>query len=146
MSGMGRNNKNDSIFILKIIKIGMIHIKPKIKFIKLANTDEIGMNSDGKVNCFNSWALRSREDVDSDKETEKKNHGKIPAKQNSGKLAISIFITFVKTKVIAPVIRSGVRIAHQIPNIEPVYFAFSSFRAIFQRIPLFKNNLWILCL
>ena len=141
MSGMGTKNKNDSILILKIIKIGIMHIKPKIKFIKLASTDEIGMNSEGKVNCFNSWELRSREDVDSDKETEKKNHGKIPAKQNRGKFTIFIFITFVKTKVIVPVIRSGVRIAHQIPNIEPVYFAFNSFNAIFQRILLFKNIL-----
>ena len=123
-----------------------MHIKPKIKFIKLASTDEIGMNSEGKVNCFNSWELRSREDVDSDKETEKKNHGKIPAKQNRGKFTMPIFITFVKTKVIAPIIRSGVTIAHQTPNIEPVYFAFNSFKAIFQRMPLFKNSLWALCL
>ena len=107
-----------------------MQIKPKIKFIKLASTDEIGMNSQGKVNCFKSWELRRRDDVDSDKDTEKKNHGRIPAKQNSGKFTIPIFITFVKTKVIAAIIRSGVAIAHQIPKIEPVYFAFNCEKAM----------------
>ena len=75
---------------------------------------------------------------------EKKNHGKIPAKQKRGKFVIVIFITFVKMKVIVTIIRRGVIIAHQSPNIEPEYFALNSFKAIFQSMSLPRNILWIL--
>ncbi len=122
---------------LNIIKIGSINTNPKIKFIKLAKTLATGINSRGRLNCFNKGAWLINDEVASDKDTEKKNQGRIPARQNKGKLSISVLITFVKIKLIAPIIAKGRIIAHHIPSLEPEYLAFSCLTESAQRRCLF---------
>jgi hypothetical protein len=84
------------------------------------------------------------EGVASNKEDEKHIHGKIADKTNKGKYSICIFITELNTKLIAPIIKSGVTAAQAIPKKEPAYLAFNSLSTRFFKICLCEYNLPIL--
>jgi len=119
------------------MKIGIITIKPNKKFMKFAKTVDMGKNSLEKVNCDRSWALLTIDGVASDKEVEKNTQGKMAHKTNRGKFSNSIFITYVKIKLIAAIMSKGVMTAQETPRIEPTYLAFSSFTTKF-----FNTSFW----
>lgn len=57
--------------------MGIITANPNRKFMKLAKVKDMGMNSLGIVNCLIKWALLTMEEVVSDRDVEKKIHGRI---------------------------------------------------------------------
>lgn len=56
--------------------------KPIKKFRKFAKTQDMGMNSRGRIACLNVEALAINEFVASDKVLEKNNQGMIPERTN----------------------------------------------------------------
>jgi hypothetical protein len=101
---------------------------------------EAGIISFGIVNCRNIPIFCFSVAALSVIEVEKKNHGKRALKTKREKLFISVFITCVKIKFTASVIKRGVMIAHDTPNNEPEYLALSCETAMLQSVFLYAYN------
>jgi len=82
IKGKITNNRTVITLNFKIINRGNIITKPIRKLRKLAKTVDKGMNSRGKIACFNIEVLTINELVTSDKVLEKNIQGIIPERTN----------------------------------------------------------------
>ena len=118
-----RLNKSPSTLKLAVTKMGSRKIKPIKKFIRLLMTDDIGIISRGNIDCFNIGPLIIKELVASMTALLKNSHGIKPANANNVKFSIFILKTMVNIKLIHSARINGVTTAHQMPSLEPAYFA-----------------------
>ena len=107
-----------------MIKNGIINSNPKIKFKKFEITIDRGITSLGTINWFINEALSIMELVASERLEERKIQGMMAHNTNKGKNLIFIGHITEKTKVMASIIKTGVRMLHQSPRKEPIYLAF----------------------
>ena len=119
----GNNPKYFMIVILQMINTGNITMKPNKKLTKFDTTIETGIIALGMVNCLSKPTFCFIVVALSDKAPENKNHGKSALSTNKENAFISVFITWVNTKLTATLIKSGVNTAQDMPKIEPAYFA-----------------------